>query len=380
MQNPARAADERWMRRAIELARLGEGLTRPNPPVGAVIVRKGRQIAEGFHERAGGPHAEIVALNQAGPRAKGADLYVTLEPCSTWGRTPPCTDAILRAGIRRVICGAVDPNPRHAGRGFEILKRAGVEVQSGILEAECEKLIEPFATLQRQGRPFVTLKLAMSLDGRIADARGRSRWITGEAARQKVHELRARVDGILVGRETAALDNPSLLPNPSNGRQPFRIVLDPRGELPLSLKMFRDAGRAQTIAVTSHEAPSRYAEALMKRQVRVIRLRARNGRFALRSVLKALGDWGLLHVLCEGGGKLADSLLKEGLVDEAWFFLAPKFLGSDARPAIGGTGWKLVQEPEWRIEAVEEVGRDILIRARPIRDPDNEEADGCLRE
>ncbi|MCS6771883.1 MAG: bifunctional diaminohydroxyphosphoribosylaminopyrimidine deaminase/5-amino-6-(5-phosphoribosylamino)uracil reductase RibD [Kiritimatiellae bacterium] len=354
------------MRRAIELARRGEGLTRPNPPVGAVIVKNGGLVAEGYHERAGGPHAEVVALQAAGERSRGADLYVTLEPCSTWGRTPPCTDAILRSGIRRVVAGVADPNPRHGGRGFDLLRASGISVTVGVLEQECARLIEPFACLQRLGRPFVTLKLAMTLDGRIADERGRSRWISGEQARNAVHRLRARVDGIMVGRATAALDNPTLLPNPSDGRRPWRIVLDPKGRLPFSLRLFRDRYREQTLVLVSPEAPREFREMCATRGIHLAELPAPDGRFRMRRVLGVLGSMGLLHVVCEGGGELAGSLIRERLVDEAWFFYAPKVLGASGRPSIGG-GWRLHRAPLWRVERVEQLDPDILVIARPLR-------------
>lgn len=357
--------DEEWMRRAIALARKGEGLTRPNPPVGAVIVRDGVLVGEGFHERAGGPHAEIVALRAAGERARGAALYVTLEPCSTWGRTPPCTEAIIEAGIRRVVVGAVDPNPRHAGRGFRILEDAGIEVRVGVLRQTCEELIEPFAMLQSAGRPFVTLKLACSLDGRIADASGRSRWITGEAARARVHELRRRVDGILVGYRTVLRDDPSLLPVPDERRQPYRIVLDPGGSLPLRRKIFSDEARGQTIAMISRSAPVAYRRALERRGVRFVEIPASRGCLAIGRVMSELGQLGLLHVLCEGGGSTAGAFFREGLIDEGWFFYAPLILGANAVPSFGVAGVPLSRSSRWHIVGVEQLPPDVLVRVRP---------------
>ncbi len=359
------SADERWMLRAIAQARRGEGLTRPNPPVGAVIVKNNRLLAEGYHRRAGGPHAEIVALRKAGDRARGADLYVTLEPCSTWGRTPPCVEAIIRAGIRRVICGATDPNPRHAGRGFRLLRNAGIEVATAVAHAPCEELIAPFAMLQRMGRPFVTLKLGMTLDGRIADRSGKSKWITGPRARRIVHALRRRVDGILVGRETVRLDNPSLLPVPARGRSPRRIVLDPKGRLPLNRKIFSDEWRAHTLVFVGPDAPMQYCEALDARGVEWEVLPLVRGRFVLSRVMRALGARGLLHVLCEGGGDLAAGLVRERLADEAWFFIAPRILGGAGRPAIGGAGWPLERAPHWKWIEATPVGPDWWIRVRP---------------
>ena len=238
-----RAVDERWMRRALALARRGEGCTRPNPPVGAVVVVRNRLVGQGYHQIAGGPHAEVHALRKAGRHSAGATLYVTLEPCSTQGRTPPCTDAIIAAGVRRVVVAVRDPNPRHAGRGLIVLRRKGIEIHEGVVADQATELLRPFAKWIQHKTPYVTLKLAMTLDGRIADAQGRSQWITGPAMRGAVHALRRRVDAILVGRETAAIDDPNLLPRPARGRQPFRVVVDSRGRLPPNLRMLHDGFR-----------------------------------------------------------------------------------------------------------------------------------------
>ncbi|HMP74916.1 MAG TPA: bifunctional diaminohydroxyphosphoribosylaminopyrimidine deaminase/5-amino-6-(5-phosphoribosylamino)uracil reductase RibD [Kiritimatiellia bacterium] len=359
------SADERWMARAISLARLAEGLTRPNPPVGAVIVKQGRVIGEGFHRKAGGPHAEVYAFRKAGPRARGATLYVTLEPCSTQGRTPPCTAAILRNGIKRVVFGVPDPNPAHAGRATALLKRAGIAVTHGVLGDACAALIEPFRMHQTEKRPFVTLKLGITLDGRIADAKGQSHWITGAEARKQVHALRRRVDAILVGCATAAADNPSLLPVPSRGRKPWRVVLDARGRVPLRHRLFSDGLARQTLVITSPRSSHVWRDTLASRGVTVESLPAKNGRFAMRDVMRLLGQRGILHVLCEGGGELAASLVREQLVDEAWFFIAPKVLGADARPAFGGIGWPLARAPGWRIVDISRAGVDVWLRARP---------------
>ncbi|MBW7908744.1 MAG: bifunctional diaminohydroxyphosphoribosylaminopyrimidine deaminase/5-amino-6-(5-phosphoribosylamino)uracil reductase RibD [Kiritimatiellae bacterium] len=357
--------DEVWMERALEWARKGEGLTRPNPPVGAVVVRSGQLIAEGYHQKAGGAHAEVNALRKAGERARGSTLYVTLEPCCTWGRTPPCTKAILEAGVARVVIGCTDPNPRHAGRGIRLLRRAGVEVQSDVCRAACEELIEPFALLMREGRPFVTLKLGVTLDGRIADERGASRWITGPGSRRAVHDLRRRVDAILVGHNTARRDNPSLVPVPSRGRKPWRVVLDAAGNLPLRSRLFADGLGRQTLVVTSSRSPLHYRASLRARGVEVEVLPTKRGQFAMRQLLLMLGRRGLLHVLCEGGGALAGSLIRDGLVDEAWFFYAPRLLGANAVPAVGGPGWTLRNAPAWKLLSAERVGDDVWVRVRP---------------
>lgn len=359
------SADEPWMNRALELARRGEGLTRPNPAVGAVLVKNGRLIAEGFHRKAGGPHAEIVALRNAGPRARGATLYVTLEPCSTWGRTPPCTEAIVQHGIRRVVVGVQDPNPRHAGRGLKWLRRRGVDVTLGVCKEACVALIEPFAMLQTKGRPFVTLKLGSTLDGRIGDSRGRSRWITGGESRREVHTLRRRVDAILVGRQTATKDNPSLIPTPSHGRRPWRVLLDQEGRIPVRSRLFTDGRGRQTIVFTTTRSSAAYRAALAERGVDVEVIPAPRGAFSIKRVLRSLGRRGVMHVLCEGGGVLADALLRHHLVDEAWFFFAPRILGADAIPSIGGKkGWQLANAPQLSITHVQQLGEDVLIRAR----------------
>ncbi len=242
---------KRWMLRALELAGCGEGLTRPNPPVGAVLVRHGRIVGEGWHRKAGGAHAEIEALNQAGQNARGATLYVTLEPCSTFGRTPPCTSAILAAGISRVVAAVRDPDPRHRGRGFQLIRRAGIDVVVGCCKHEAAALIAPFARRLVSGRPWVALKLGMTFDGKIADAAGRSRWITGAAARREVQRLRRASDAVLVGSGTILADDPALLPRPRHGRKTCRIVADARGRTPPSAKIFHKTGAGPLIIATT---------------------------------------------------------------------------------------------------------------------------------
>lgn len=352
------------MQRALALARRGEGLTRPNPAVGAVVVRQGRVVGEGFHRKAGGPHAEVLALRQAGTRARGATLYVTLEPCSTWGRTPPCTEAILAAGIRRVVVAVRDPNPKHAGRGLAILRRRGVVVTEPIAAEAAADLLAPFASWITTGRPRVILKLGQTLDGRIADARGRSRWITGPAARKQVQDLRRRSDAVLVGRATAELDDPGLLPVPARGRHPWRVVLDSRGRLPLSHRIFTDGRARQTLVMTSSASSLRYRQRAAATGAEVVVVpRERNGGLRLAAVLEALGRRGILQVLCEGGGVLAGRLLKQKLVDETWFFVAPRVLGEGARPAVAGACWALAEDAGLRVSDCRMVGPDVLIKA-----------------
>jgi len=324
--------DEQWMARALDLARKGEGLTRPNPPVGAVVVKAGKVVGEGWHRRAGTAHAEVLALRQAGAKARGATLYVTLEPCSTWGRTPPCVDAVLAAGIKRVVVGIRDPNPAHAGRGLALLRKAKIAVAENVLREESAELIEPFARWIMTGRPYVTLKLALSFDGKIADRTGASRWISGKESQKKVHELRRRVDAIMVGAGTVRADDPQLLPRPSGGRKPFRVIV---GRIPKTARVLTDEHANRTIVGTS-----------------------------LQGLMGRMGRMGILHVLCEGGGELAESLVKAGLVDEYYFFFAPKFIGGKkAVGALGGKGWLLKHAPELKFISGESVGPDLLVRA-----------------
>ncbi len=345
------------MQRALALARRGQGLTRPNPPVGAVVVKGGRAVGEGWHRKAGGPHAEVYALRAAGARARGATLDVTLEPCSTFGRTPPCTDALLAAGIARVVVATSDPNPAHAGRGLRLLARRGLVVTSGVCGVEARALIEPFALRILKRRPFVTLKLGVTLDGRIADRRGKSKWITGPAARRHVQALRRRVDAILVGAGTVRADDPQLTPRPAAGRRPLRVVVSQAGRLPPRARLFTDERAADTLVYV----PAAAAAVPVGRATVVA---TRGARVSLSAVLEDLARRGVMHVLCEGGGELAAALLRAGLVDEVQWIVAPRLLGATGRPAVGGAGWPLAAAPQWKITDVQRVGDDVLLVAR----------------
>jgi len=354
-------SDEIFMRRALELARMSEGRTAPNPPVGAVVVKDGRIIAEGRHRKAGGPHAEVEALHAAGEAAAGATIYVTLEPCSTHGRTPPCTELIKARGIDRVVVAVRDPNPAHRGRGLRILRRAGIEVDCGILRKEATELLAPFACLITTGLPLVTLKMGMTLDGRIADRKDKSRWITGAAARREVQQLRRRCDAIMVGTRTALLDNPSL--TVSGGRQPRRVIVDSRGTLPLSAKIFTDGNADNTLiavsAAVGAEAVNRYRAAGA-----TVFVCGRGRRVSLKILLRILGDLGVMHLLCEGGGELAAALIEQDLVDRYEFFVAPSFLGGTATAVVGGKGWLLDNAPAIEFYETGMVGKDVRIRGR----------------
>jgi diaminohydroxyphosphoribosylaminopyrimidine deaminase/5-amino-6-(5-phosphoribosylamino)uracil reductase len=373
MRMKASPAELSFMRLALALSGRGYGRTSPNPLVGAVLV-KGRQIiGQGWHRRAGGPHAETEALRDAERRKKspkGAALYVTLEPCCTHGRTPPCTDAIIAAGIRRVVVAATDPNPKHAGRGFRILRRAGIEVIHGVLAGEAAKLNEAFNHWIVHQTPFVTVKAAMTLDGKIATASGESKWITGEKARAEGMKLRAGADAVLVGVNTVLADDPSLTLRQARSsklrpKRLRRIILDSRARTPIQSKVVSDEFAALTTIVVVHGAPRKRVAALAGK-VNILEAPLRGGRIDLRWLLRKLGREGVTSLLVEGGGEVNASFLLGGLAHRVAFFYAPKILGSrDARKAVAGEGARSLAEVlnltgvEWR-----QVGRDLMMKAR----------------
>src|ERR1043165_8907797 len=340
-----------FMRHALRLARRGYGTTAPNPMVGAVLAKGGKIIGQGWHRRAGGPHAEVEALLDAkrkGHSPNGATLYVTLEPCSTRGRTPPCTDAIIDAGIRRVVVGATDPNPAHAGRAFNILKRAGIALTCGVNAADRLRLNQPFNHWIVQRTPFVTVKAAMTLDGKIATAGGESKWITGVKARAYGMKLRQGADAVLVGINTILADDPSLTfrrqGSGGRGREKAlrRIVLDSRARTPLEAKVVSDAQAALTTIVVGRRAPESRVAALGRR-VAVVTAPSRTplpaSRINLRWLLRKLGAENVTSVLVEGGGEVNASFLFGGLAQRVAFFYAPKILGGrGSRKAVAGTG------------------------------------------
>ncbi len=356
------ASDLFWMREAIRLARLGEGLTRPNPPVGALVVKSGRVLGKGYHRKAGGPHAEVYALRRAARAAHGGTLYVTLEPCCSWGRTPPCTDAIIAAGIRRVVAAVTDPNPCHSGRGFRLLRSAGIQVDVGICRREAELLVGPFTRRMLYGRPEVILKLAVSLDGRIADASGHSKWISGSSSRKQVQELRSRCDAVLVGSGTVMADDPSLLPRPSRGRKPLRIVVDSRGHVSPSARVFQGQEYGQTILATTRRCPGQRRRAYESAGGQVWVLPGAENGVSLPALLKKLADAGAMRVMVEGGGILSESLLKARLVDEVILFAAPLILGRSGVSCVGGSGWSLARAPRLNLLECKPSGGDLMLR------------------
>ena len=352
MAERAIATDETWMRRALALARRGHGRTSPNPMVGAVVVRNGRVLGEGWHHQAGRPHAEVEALNavrRAGGDPAGATLYVTLEPCCTHGRTPPCTGAILAADIRRVVVAATDPNPRHAGRGFALLRAAGVEVTEGVLGNAAAELNEAFNHWIVHRTPFVTVKAAMTLDGKIATATGESKWITGPAARAVGMRLRRGADAILVGVNTVLADDPSLTyrgkPADRAGRPLRRVILDARARTPITARVVSDADAAATTVVVGPAAPARRREALALRVRVLVVPESEPGRIDLGLLLATLGGEGVTSLLVEGGGEVQGAFLDERRAQRVAFFHAPLVLGGrTARKAVAGRGARSAEE------------------------------------
>jgi diaminohydroxyphosphoribosylaminopyrimidine deaminase/5-amino-6-(5-phosphoribosylamino)uracil reductase len=329
---------------ACRLARKAAGRTSPNPQVGAVIVRRGKIVGTGYHRFAGGNHAEIVALKRAGAQARGATLYISLEPCSHQGRTPPCTGALIRAGIKEVVCGTKDPNPLVAGRGFRQLRRAGIKVRAGVLEKECRAVIEAFTKYITRSVPFVTLKLAVTLDGRIATASGDARWISGDRSRNTVHRLRNEVDAVIVGLGTVKADDPLLTCRIAGGRNPSRVILDSRLSIPLSAKVLRLDDPRNTIVATSVNAAVAKSRAVEALGAQVWRLPLKGAQVSWTALLKAAARQGIVSVMIEGGGATAASALKEKIVDKILFFYAPKILGGDARPMIAALDVRRVRQ------------------------------------
>lgn len=357
--------DKMYMRRALELAEKARGRTSPNPMVGAVLVQDGRVVGEGYHQKAGTPHAEIHALSQAGERARGATLYVTLEPCCHHGRTGPCTSAVLAAGVRRVVVAMTDPNPLVAGKGLAILQQHGVEVVSGVLEAEARRLNEIFIKYITTRRPFVLLKAAMSLDGKIATATGQSQWITGEAARLYGHRYRDWYDAICVGVNTVLADDPMLtarLPE-GPGKNPLRVILDSRGRTPSSARVLATARQVPTLLATTEQTPPEVRQSWQDCGAQVLVLPGDGGRVSLPALLDELGRREISSLLVEGGAAVHAAFLQQGLADKLLWFIAPKIIGGHKAPGpVGDPGvaelaraWSVRQ---WQIK---QLGEDLCI-------------------
>lgn len=358
-------SDEAYVERALALAELGRGLVSPNPMVGAVLVREGRIVGEGHHEGAGLPHAEVLALREAGPEARGATLYVNLEPCDHQGRTGPCTEAIIEAGVARVVAAMRDPNPIVDGRGFARLRAAGIEVREGVLREEAERLNEAFAKHVRTGLPFVTWKMAASLDGKVASRDGTSRWITGAEARADVHRLRAASDAIVVGAGTALADDPSLtvrMPG-YRGAPPLRVLVDARGRVPASGDLF--SGEAPTLVATTALVPEERRSAWAAAGAEVLVYEAEAERVPVARLLEDLGKRDVQSVLLEGGPTLAWSAVQEGVVDRVVVYLAPKLIGGTEAPTVlGGRGFAPIRNAlRLRVRSFDRVGEDLKVEA-----------------
>ena len=362
--------DEEYMREALRAAENARGRTSPNPMVGAVIVRGGRIVATGWHREAGTPHAEVHALRMAGELAKGATLYVTLEPCAHYGRTGPCAKAVVEAGIARVVIALKDPNPLVAGKGIAILEEAGIEVRCGVLAREAARLNEAFLKWIETGLPLVAMKTAMSLDGKIATYTGASQWITGPEARQRVHEYRDVYDGILAGIGTVLADNPSLTARlPEGGKNPVRIIADSMARMPLEAKILTD-GAARTIIAVTEETPAHRVEALKAAGAEII-VAGPGPQVDMALLMKKLGEQEITSVFVEGGGTVNFSMLKAGLVDKVYAFVAPKIIGGrEAKTPVEGDGFATLEEAvELTALEAQTIVRDVLLTGYVQKEP-----------
>lgn len=365
-------ADRFYMGLALELARRAKGRTSPNPLVGAVVVRDGRLRGRGFHPRAGAPHAEVLALDEAGDDARGADLYVTLEPCSHHGRTPPCVDRVIASGVRRVVAALQDPNPAVAGRGLAALREAGIEVSVGVREAEVRRQNEAFCLSIREGRAFAHLKLAATLDGRIATRTGDSRWISCAQSRERVHRLRDACQAVIVGVGTVEADDPRLtvrLPGEPE-RRPTRVVLDPHLRVSADRTLLAPGEASSTLLACGPRASAEAEARWRDRGAEVVRLPEHpDGSLDLAALLKVLYARGMMEALVEGGGTTARGLLDQGLADRVHWFLGPRLLGgADAVPALGGRSPARMDEA-WDLDdlEVERVGTDLYLTGVPVK-------------
>ncbi|MCM3566935.1 bifunctional diaminohydroxyphosphoribosylaminopyrimidine deaminase/5-amino-6-(5-phosphoribosylamino)uracil reductase RibD [Neobacillus mesonae] len=357
--------DTYYMNFALNLAKGTAGQTTPNPVVGAVLVKDNQIIGMGAHLKAGEPHAEVHAIRMAGEKAKDSTLYVTLEPCSHYGKTPPCSDLVIKTGIKKVFVATTDPNPRVAGTGIDRMKKAGIEVETGLLEQEARELNKIFFYNIKTGLPYVTLKTAVSLDGRTATVTGESKWITGEEARADVHQFRHQHDGILVGVNTVIQDNPSLTTRlPSGGKNPIRIILDTRLRTPKEAKVITD-GMAPTWIVTGSEVDLAKEKEFQEAGIEMIKMA--DSSISIKAMLKILGERGITSLFVEGGAEVHGSFLKERAFQQMITYIAPKLIGGKLAPAsFGGPGIeKMADAVDLNLKQVELIGDDIRIIAEP---------------
>lgn len=357
--------DTKYMKRGLILARKGLGKTYPNPAVGCVIVKNGMIVGEGWHKQAGGHHAEIHALEMAGARARGGDVFVTLEPCSHTGKTPPCSEALIRAGVKRVVAGMGDPNPQVNGSGLRALQQAGIETVCGVLEEECRALNRPFLKFITTGQPYVTYKCAMTLDGKIASVTGESRWISCEASRRIVHRMRAESDAIMVGVDTIIADNPQLTVRHVKGRNPLRVIVDSTLRTPESVAVLSGQMARGTVIATT-ETNSKVHARYLKEGASLLVCNSENGQVNLHDLWNRLGNIGIHSLLLEGGSRLAGEALRRGLIDQCVFFYAPKVVGSDGFSPFAITGiTDMARSIRFSDLSMRRVGTDIMVTARP---------------
>jgi len=357
--------DENYMRLVLELALKAEGKTSPNPLVGAIVIKSGKVVAKGYHQKAGLPHAEIIALRQAGSKSIGADLYVNLEPCCHHGRTPPCIDAIIKARIKRVVIGTRDPNYLINGKGIRLLRKNGIDVVTGVLKKECEALNESFLKYIKTGRPFIILKSALTLDGKIATRTGDSKWITGPKARDYAHQLRGRVDAVLVGAGTVIADNPRLTSRleKNSKRNPIRIIVAGKKIVPTSAKVFKNSHKERVIYAATTGLSSGRKTKLEKMGVEVLLIKHKRGRVNLSLLMDKLGKMKVTSIMIEGGAEISGSFFKEKLFDKVIYFIAPKIIGGRNSPSpVGGEGVEHIKDFMLiKNMSVDKLGDDLVI-------------------
>lgn len=357
-----------FIERALILASKGLGKTSPNPLVGAVLVRQGKIVGEGYHQRAGGDHAEIAALKKAGSQARGAVLYINLEPCCHWGRTPPCTQALIRAGVREVHMSILDPNPLVAGRGRQELEKAGIITFVGERALQARRLNEVYLKYIETNLPFVAVKWAMTLDGKIATITGESYWISNKQSRNLAQQLRCQYDAVLVGLNTVLKDNPRLTVRLKGvKRQPVKIILDSQARLPLSAKVLQPTRRSQTIVAVTKQAPLAKREALQRKGAKVILVKSKKSRVSLVDLIKKLGQQGIRSVLIEGGSEVLASAFQAKLVDKIYIFIAPKIIGGQtAKTPVAGQGVSRIKQAlNWYLAEIKTINGDLFISAYP---------------
>jgi len=352
---------EKWMRLALKLAKKGEGKVSPNPMVGAVIAKDGKIIAQGYHHYFGGPHAEIDALWKAKDKAKGGTLYVTLEPCSHYGKTPPCTKEIIKRGIKKVIIATLDPNPINSGKGVQELRRGKIETEIGICEEEAKKVNEAFLKFMKKRIPFVTVKVASSLDGKIATSSGESKWITSEKSRKFSHRLRDKMDAILVGINTVIRDDPSLLAPSKNNF--VRIILDSKLRIPLEAQVLKNQDRGDTFIFTTSRADERKLKELKSRGIKIAVVKENENRVDIEEAVRELGKLEIMNLLVEGGGEVIGSFFEKKLVDKIYLFLAPRIIGGKKSITwVEGKGVKFLKETSYiKIDSLKKIENDLLL-------------------